>query len=277
MFMKKKASVLGVVLSTQRSWLSCARGTSGEAVQYMTRTDALRKLQLTLGAFRRLCILKGIHPREPRKKRLARQKTYYHVKDISFLAHEPLLQIMRELRIHQRRLRRAAVKGGAQAALRVAKQRPEYRLDSLVRERYPSFLDALRDLDDPLTLVHLFASLPSNGQDSDSWRRGVGTAGERPRNAHELSLKAASLALEWQAWVVRSGSLRAAFISVKGFYFRAVVQGTEVTWLVPHALSQLVPEDVDMGVMHTFLELYVCLLGFVHHRLYREQGLRYPP
>lgn len=66
---------------------------------------------------------------------------------------------------------------------------------------YPSFVDALRDLDDPLTMVHLFAVLPAE-------------------RAHSIPAPvvalARRLALEWQAWVVRAHALRKTFISVKG-------------------------------------------------------------
>ncbi|PSC72835.1 GDP-mannose 3,5-epimerase 2 [Micractinium conductrix] len=238
------------------------KGTEGNAVQYLTRNQALKKLQLHLSEFRRLCILKGVHPREPKKKPQGHNKTYYHVKDIAYLLHEPLLKKARELAAYDKKVRRAKAKQNRDLAARLAARKPTYRLDHLVRERYPSFVDALRDLDDPLTMVHLFAVLPAE-------------------RAHGIPAPvvalARRLALEWQAWVVRAHALRKTFISVKGYYYQAEVQGQVVTWLVPHATSQVLPPDVDYKVMLTFLEFYQTLLQFVNFKLYHSLGLRYPP
>jgi pescadillo protein len=82
----------------------------------MTRNQALKKLQLKLAEFRRLCILKGVHPREPRKKVQGAHKTYYHAKDIAFLLHEPLLKRVRELAAWDRKVRRAAAKKNRELA-----------------------------------------------------------------------------------------------------------------------------------------------------------------
>jgi pescadillo len=83
--------------------------------------------------------------------------------------------------------------------------------------------------------------------------------------------------LEWQALMCRMHALRKAFISVKGFYLQADVHSVNITWLVPHATSQVIPKDVDMRVMLTFLEFYHSLLRFVLYKFYHDLGLRYPP
>eukprot|EP00877_Chromochloris_zofingiensis_P002990 jgi/Chrzof1/12692/Cz07g04070.t1 len=238
------------------------RGKLGNAAQYLTRNQAIKKLQLRLSEFRRLCILKGIHPREPKKKPQGANKTYYHVKDINWLLHEPLINTFRNIKVHERKVRKARAKQNLHLARRLLANKPGYKLDHLVKERYPSFIDALRDLDDPLTLVHLFATLPAE-RHYDIPSRTV----ERCKR----------LVMEWQAYVARTNALRKVFVSVKGFYYQAEVMGQSVTWLVPHQLSQVLPPDVDYKVMLTFLEFYSTLLQFALFKLYHGLGLRYPP
>ena len=41
---------------------------------------------------------------------------------------------------------------------------------------------------------------------------------------------------------------------------KAEVEGQKITWLTPHALQQVLTDDVDFNVMLTFLEFYEVLL-----------------
>lgn len=77
---------------------------SGEGNRYVSRKAALKMLQLSLKDFRKLCILKGIYPREPRNRKRAQKgatgiKTLYHLKDIQFLMHEPIIWKLRDYKV----------------------------------------------------------------------------------------------------------------------------------------------------------------------------------
>ncbi|XAR51908.1 hypothetical protein NMG60_11006704 [Bertholletia excelsa] len=234
----------------------------GNAARYITRSQAVKQLQVSLPVFRRLCILKGIFPREPKKKVKGNHHTYYHVKDIMFLKHEPLLEKLRDIRAYDKKVKKALSKKNRDLAERLLTRKPTYTLDRLIRERYPSFIDALRDLDDCLTMVHLFAALP---------------AIEREKIEVKCIHNCRRLSHEWQAYISRTHKLRKTFISVKGIYYQAEVEGQKITWLTPHALQQVVPEDVDYNIMLTFLEFYETLLAFVNFKLYHSINMKYPP
>ncbi|XP_065558160.1 pescadillo homolog [Artemia franciscana] len=239
----------------------------GEAARFITRTRALRKLQLSLNDFRKLCILKGIYPREPRNRVRAQKgqhgaKTLYYVKDIRFLSHEPLMLKFREMKIFIRKLQHALNKNNKEAALRIEGNRPVFKLDHLVKERYPTFLDAIRDLDDCLSLCFLYASLP----------KGKGAP-------VQVTSMARRLTTEFMHYIIEAKALRKVFISIKGIYYQAEVKGQLVTWVVPHSLGYKAPDrgEVDLRVMKTFMDFYTYLLGFVNFRLYHSLNLIYPP
>jgi pescadillo len=121
------------------------KGQEGAAKTYITRNQSLKLLQVTLADFRRLCILKGIYPREPRNKKKANKgstanSTFYYAKDIRFLLHEPVLRTFRDQKAFAKKLTRAIGKADYTKAKDLEQNRPQYSLDHIVKERYISFL-----------------------------------------------------------------------------------------------------------------------------------------
>lgn len=137
---------------------------------------------------------------------------------------------------------------------------PRMTLDHIIKERYPTFVDALRDLDDCLSMLYLFANLPQTDT--------------VPPKTIQLCQR---LCLEFEHYLIRTNSLRKTFLSIKGIYYQATIQGQDILWLVPYKFVQRVTGDVDFRIMGTFVEFYTTLLGFVNYRLYTTIGLVYPP
>lgn len=226
------------------------KGKKGEVTLYISRTRAVRKLQISLADFRRLCILKGIYPREPKDKKRVNKgstapRTYYGAKDIAFLAHEPLLNKFREFKVFARKLRKALGKRQVSIADSLRENKPTVTLDHLVKERcacihirrrlhtnysillfplfpffaslssstrYPTFIDAVQDLDDALCMVYLFARMPKVGHIAPAFLSNI-----------------SRLAAEFLNYVVVTHSLRKVFLSIKGAH------PTHLLTLPPHA------------------------------------------
>lgn len=82
---------------------------------------------------------------------------------------------------------------------------------------------------------------------------------------------------EFEHYLITAHSLRKSFLSIKGIYYQATIQGQDIVWLVPYKFVQRVTGDVDFRIMGTFVEFYTTLLGFINFRLYSAIGLVYPP
>ena len=237
------------------------KGKVGSAAQYITRAKALKRLQLSLAEFRRLCILKGVYPRVPTTKKEGADKTYYHLRDIRFLAEDPLRQHLYDEETSKKRQSKLVGRGSISAARRVGSKKA-VDMSHLIRERYPTFAAALMDLDDCLSTLALLSTVQC---DKDS------------RLSAEVVAEASRLYEEFVAYVCASGRLTRVFASIKGFYLQATLPtGAKATWLHPHRFTTATPADVDLKVLFTFGEWYRTLLKFVNFKLFAEQGWAYP-
>lgn len=103
-----------------------------------------------------------MYPREPKKKFEGTNKTYYHIKDLKILMHDKLLDKFREIKAHVKKHKKLLGRKETKLAEDHLAKTPKYTLTHIIKERYPTFVDALRDLDDALCLITLFASLPQH-------------------------------------------------------------------------------------------------------------------
>ena len=79
-------------------------------------------------------------------------------------------------------------------------------------------------------------------------------------------------------YVIMKKALRKVFVTIKGFYFQAEIEGQQVTWLMAHKSGPVViNKSVDMPLVTYFVLFYTTLLGFINYKLYESLGITYPP
>lgn len=192
------------------------------------------------------------------------------------MLHEPLLENLRETKAFAKKIARYSYKRDwAKVKSLEDHLKPSYSLDHLIKERYPTFADALRDLDDALSMLYLFAALPNTANQATNFvEKSLATSPNfEKENFAQVS---AGLLREFEAFLLKERCVRRTFVSIKGIYYQAEILGQTVTWIVPHERTTPLPTDVDYRVMHTFLEFYQTLLGFVNFKLFSRLGWSYP-
>ena len=138
------------------------KNSKGLNSKFITRAKAIKRLQLSIKDFRKLSILKGVHPREPTKKIGKTSTVYYHTKDIKYLQEDKAIEYFRTCQIYKRKLRKAIVRKDERKVKDLKESKPQLNINHIVKERFHNFEDALKDMDDCLSTLALFSSLPSH-------------------------------------------------------------------------------------------------------------------
>lgn len=233
--------------------------------KYLTRMQASRLLQVDSMNFRRLCILKGVYPRaqaRSKQKVSGNEKQYYLAKEIKWLVRDQLTNRIAAFGAWEKKVRRAKAMQQKRdlQTLQSMKVKPQYSLDATIKERYPYFVDAVRDIDDAMSMIALYAFLSPEVKSNTT----IEFHHALPSGLHQ---RAKDLVAQWMSYVARAHCLNKAFISVKGYYYEAVVKGERILWTMPHEYASKFPSGIQQYILITFLEFYVQLMSFVLFKL----------
>ncbi|KAF8289351.1 putative Pescadillo N-terminus/BRCA1 C Terminus (BRCT) domain containing protein [Trypanosoma cruzi] len=236
--------------------------------KFLTRMQATRLLQVDSVHFRRLCILKGIYPRalaRSKQKQSGNEKQYYLAREIKWLVRDHVAERMMAYCAWEKKVRRAEAMGLADElkVLRSKKAKPQYSLVATIKERYPFFIDAVRDIDDAMSMIALYAFLSPEVMSETT----IETHHALTSGLHE---RARGIIERWNRYVARAHVLSKGFISIKGYYFEAIVRGERVRWLCPHEYAHKFPPGIQQYITLSFLEFYVELMHFVLYKLEHE-------
>ena len=226
----------------------------GKSSKLIREEKALDRVALTPEDFRRVAILKDVHPQVMPQDRSS-PWAYFHKSDLALINGDTFSWFIRHKQSWENKYKKAVNRGETFSA---PQPKPPYA--ELIRSRYPTVADAIRDLDDGLTTVALVSQLASV-----------------PHIDAARIRRASELIAEFHFYVAKAQLLKKGFISVKGYYFEASIEMMPVIWRIPHRFPLQVEEGVDYKVIADFLELYENLLSFINAHLYRSIEMKYPP
>lgn len=213
------------------------KNTKGLNSKFITRAKAIKKLGLSIKDFRKLCILKGVHPREPTKKLGQSSTVYYHGKDIKYLQEDKAIDYFKTVQIFKRKLKKAIVRKDERKLKDLKECKPQLNINHIVKERYVNFEDALKDMDDCVSNLALFSTLPSH----------------RVFKVDPEKIKISKALIDFfKLYIQSQGLLEKAFLAVHGVYFQAKIEGQVVTWVEPYSFTNVLPFDIDYKVILTF-------------------------
>ncbi|VWU52421.1 pescadillo homolog [Hepatocystis sp. ex Piliocolobus tephrosceles] len=239
------------------------------ASKYIKKRKLLKKLYLNNEDFNKVCIYKGIYPLDHKKidakyRHQFNKNLCYTKADLKNLSNEPIINTLREIKTYYKKYNKRKQRSGTdkEECKTIVKGFPQLKLDHIIKQRYPSLSQAVGQLNDALTTIVAYSLLPSD---------------EKIGIKNDSIQKCIQLKNIFHYYVYKTNKITKAFITVKGYYLQAQILQQNVTWILPHIFTPYYDKSIDFKIITTFIEFYTCLLNFILFKLFRMDGLSYPP